>query len=85
MDKRPTPAELNDGPSMSGPSGTGGQLNETATPPIFSQYAEADFPSAAELPVPNVSPMTAHVLPPPFFSSLIQVSSCYSPPILCFI
>src|SRR5215471_4135057 len=71
MDKRPTPSEPNDGPfmsdpPMSGPSDIEGQLKETATPPIFSQYAEADFPDVGELPVPNLSPMTAHVNPLPF-------------------
>ena len=70
MDKRPTPSELDDdpfmsGPSTGGPSGVEAPQKETATPPIFSQYAEADFPNVGELPVPNVSPITAHVIPHP--------------------
>lgn len=36
--------------------------NSDSPPPGFVQYREGDFPDAAELPVPNVSPLTAHVL-----------------------
>jgi hypothetical protein len=85
MDKHSIPSEFNDGPSTSGPSSIQGPLNETGAPPMFSQYTEADFPNVGELPVPNVSPMTAHVSPLFPFVRLIQVSSCYSPEILCFI
>ena len=60
----PTPSKLNDDPSMSGPSSNEGPLTDTATPPIFSQHAEADFPNVAELPVPNLSPLIAHVFTP---------------------
>lgn len=85
MDKNQIPSGFDDGPSTSGPSSIQGPLNETGAPPMFSQYTEADFPNVGELPVPNVSPMTAHVITLFPLSRLIQVSSCYSTKILCFI
>jgi hypothetical protein len=47
------------------PRTTGGPTGPPESPPAasgFVQYKEGDFPDAAELPVPNVSPLTAHVL-----------------------
>jgi hypothetical protein len=39
-----------------------GPPDSVTPPPSFAQFREGDYPDAAELPVPNVSPLTAHVL-----------------------
>lgn len=58
MDHRPS--RFDDSNSMSSSQVT---ATESAVPPMFSQHMESEFPKVGELPVPNVSPMTAHVSP----------------------
>jgi hypothetical protein len=48
-------------PTMSQPDGATEQAGEKGVAPDFTSHPDADFPGVAELPVPHVNPLTAHV------------------------
>jgi hypothetical protein len=41
--------------------GSSGNRDSETDPPAFQQYLEKDFPGQGEVPIPHVSPATAHV------------------------
>lgn len=50
-----------DASRMSGSTRQGQDDRGPVPPPDFEQFTEKDFPLAGEVPIPHVSPITAHV------------------------
>jgi hypothetical protein len=61
--QNPPPEFTEEDPArMSGSTRLGAEEGNALPPPDFQQFTEKDFPLAGEVPIPHVSPITAHVL-----------------------
>lgn len=70
-------------PAMAQPGGVAQQIGEERVAPDFTSHPDADFPGVGELPVPHVSPLTAHVTL--YWSRMTVVPPCYPPALLCIV
>jgi hypothetical protein len=61
--QNPPPGFTEEDPARtSGSTRLEGEEGSAVPPPDFQQFTEKDFPLAGEVPIPHVSPITAHVL-----------------------